>query len=62
MKFLQYGPNERSVGRRSPVGPQYILLLTLFSYTCTRRSARVLQTAVCVDIIIVYTLAVFAIR
>ena len=38
MKFPQYGPNERSVGRwvgRS-VGPQYILLLTLFSYTPLR--------------------------
>ena len=35
LKFPQYGPNERSVGRRSvagrwlPVGPQYILLLIL---------------------------------
>ena len=30
-------PNVRSlVGRRSPVGPQYILLLTLISYTPLR--------------------------
>jgi len=27
---------KRSVGRWSPVGPQYILLLTLFSYTPLR--------------------------
>jgi len=37
LEFPQYGPNQRSVGRRSvaghwsPVGPQYILLLTLIS-------------------------------
>jgi len=30
LKFLQYGSNERSVG------PQYILLLTLISYTPLR--------------------------
>ena len=35
LKFPQYGPNEKSVGRWS-VGRQYILLLTLFSYTPLR--------------------------
>jgi len=52
LKFPQYGPNARSVGRRSSVGRsvgrqsvghQYILLLTLISYTplrCVRNVGR----------------------